>query len=152
MAVRVQAQLEAPGRTSGREECKSLGRRRCHLVVCKTSKWETSAKEKMSILAPMQKREVSTYSSGACNSRVTRNRNPALATGPLAPLPLPTIAPSSDLFLRPWGIWSCCLRAAGTATRSFPGASRIPNPLVGIHPPGPEEDRQQHLFEIKCLD
>lgn len=27
-----------------------------------------------------------------------------------------------------------------------------PKSTGGIHPPGPEEDRQQHLFEIKCLD
>lgn len=98
MAVQIQAQLEALGRTPGGGECKSLGRRRCHLVVCKTFKWETSAKEKMSISAPMQKWEASTYSSGACNPRVTWNRNPALAPGPLAscPFPLSHWAPTSS--------------------------------------------------------
>lgn len=55
---------------------------------------------------------------------------PKISPGPRPTgLPLlPTIVLSSNLFLRPQGIWSCRLQAAGKASHSFPGASRIPDP------------------------
>lgn len=106
--------VQAQGGPSGGER-KSLRKRRCHLVVCETTGWETAAREKKItiILAVMQKWEASPYSSRAHNPCVTQNL--ALTPGPHPPAPShhrtklqPLALPTRDPTLQPARCTTLC--------------------------------------------
>lgn len=96
-----------------------------------TSKWELSAKEKVSIPAPRQKWEWSTYS-----SRLAAHVLPNTETQHLVPAP-PASYPFSPLSQAPassfQGIWSCHFQASGKVAQAFSWrqqdlkSSQVPN-------------------------
>lgn len=105
---------------------KSLGRRRCHLVVCRPPSGKCQQKKRWAFQLPCRS-ENGLPTAAGLQLMCYQLWNPTLGPCALSLLPLLTNAPS--LFLHPQGIWSCHLQASGKVAQVFPWSKQDVKPF-----------------------